>query len=38
MRRQNSLTLRSVIVQESDFSNTAYKSAYVSDAVQSWLQ
>ena len=27
MRRQNSLTLCSVIVQESDFSNTAYKSA-----------
>ena len=31
MRRQNALTLSSDIVQESDFSDTAYNSAYVSD-------
>ena len=31
MRRQNVPTLRSEIVQESDFSDTAYNSGYVSD-------
>ena len=38
MRRQNVPTLRSEIVQESDFSDTAYNSGYVSDVhVQSLI-
>ena len=31
VRRQNALTLISEIVEESDFSDTAYDSTYVSD-------
>ena len=36
VRRQNTLTLGSYIVEESDFSDTAYNSTYVSD-VQSLI-
>ena len=36
MRRQNTLTLGSYIAQESNFSDTAYNSTYVSD-VQSLI-
>ena len=36
MRRQNTLTLSSEIVEESDFSDAAYNSEYVSD-VQSLI-
>ena len=31
VRRQNALTLILEIVEENDFSNTAYNSAYISD-------
>ena len=36
MRRQNTLTIISEIVEESDFSDTAYNSTYVS-GVQSLI-
>ena len=36
VRRQNALTLISEIVEENDFSDTAYNSTYVSD-VQSLI-
>ena len=36
VRRQNTLTLSSKSVEESDFSDTAYNSAYVND-VQSLI-
>ena len=36
VHRQNTLTLSSEIIEESDFSDTAYNSTYVSD-VQSLI-
>ena len=35
MRRQHALTLMSDVVEESDFSGTAYNSTHISD-VQNW--